>query len=91
MQDGPARLATLVSAGCDLRVRVLRIPWSLLTVPSTRYAVLDVLFAVESAAARTRTWGNLVSAARSETAHHNSEVLYHLSYGGSHSRVAGVI
>ena len=35
----------------------------------------------EDAAARTRTWDYLV----------NSEVLYHLSYGGRQSPVAGVV
>jgi hypothetical protein len=43
-------------------------------------ATLPVEFATEHAAARTRTWGNLV----------NSEVLYHLSYGGSHLRIDAV-
>ncbi len=44
-------------------------------------ATLVVLFTAESAAARTRTWDN----------HVNSVVLYHLSYGGRHSGVVGVI
>ena len=35
------------------------------------------------AAARTRTWDDLVTAAYSNPARPNSEALYQLSYGGS--------
>lgn len=67
------------------RLRGLRLPGSSLAgrvhIAHGRLAPLVVKFAAESAAARTRTWDN----------HVNSVVLYHLSYGGRHSRVIGVI